>query len=150
MASRMSLDGVMELKAALRNLPVDLRDDAQAIVVAHGQAAADKIRDAYPTGPARYFKKLSFRYPGGALKKGVKVDGVDNSQFGTRVVVRSTAKHAWLFENGSELRKTAAGVPRGHMPAGKVMVPIVIRERRAMLDDLVALVERAGMKVRRG
>jgi len=146
----MTLQGVLELKAALRNLPVDLRDDAQAVVVAHGQAAANAIRDAYPTGPARFFKKLNYRYPGGNLKKGVKVDGVDNSQFGTRVIVRSTAKHAYLFEHGSALRRTATGALRGSMPAGKVLVPIVIRERRAMLDDLVALVERAGLTVRRG
>jgi len=150
MPSRIIFNGLNELRGALRNLPVDLRDDAQAIVSSHAAAAATKIRDAYPIGPSRFFKKLNYRYPGGELKKGVVVEGLDNSAFGTRVVVKSKAKHAWLFENGSSLRKTAAGVPRGHMPAGKVMIPIVIRERRAMLDDFVALLERAGMTVRRG
>jgi len=145
-----TLHGMSELKDALRNLPVELRDDAQGIVESHADAAAAAVRAAYPVGPSRFFKKLAYRYPGGNLKKGVTVDKAAGSPFGTIVRVKSTAKHAWLFENGSELRHTDAGINRGRMPAGKVMVPIVIRERRAMYDDLAAMIEQHGLTVRRG
>src|SRR4249920_1529212 len=61
MPSRIIFNGLNELRGALRNLPVDLRDDAQAIVSSHADAAATKIRDAYPIGPSRFFKKLNYR-----------------------------------------------------------------------------------------
>lgn len=145
-----TLVGLSELKDALRNLPVELRDDAQGIVESHADAAAAAVIAAYPIGPPRVFTKLAYHYPGGALRKGVKVEKAAGSAFGTIVRVKSTAKHAWLFENGSELRHTDAGINRGRMPAGKVMVPIVIRERRAMYDDLAAMIERHGLTVHRG
>jgi len=145
-----TLFGLRELKDALRNLPVELRDDAQSIVESHADAAAAAVVAAYPIGPPRFFKKLAYHYPGGELRKGVKVEKKAGSPFGTIVRVRSTSKHAWLYENGSELRHTEAGINRGRMPAGKAMIPIVIRERRAMYDDLAAMIARHGLTVSRG
>jgi hypothetical protein len=149
MPNRLRIDGIRELEAALRALPIELRDEAAGVVQAHASAAEGAIRAAYPIGPARYFKKLDYRYGGGELRKGLQ-SASETSRFGTRIRLKNTAKHAWIFENGTELRHTDLGRNRGRMPAGKVFIPIVIRERRAMVDDLVAIVERAGLRVHGG
>jgi hypothetical protein len=134
MPVRLRIDGMAEFKAALRALPTELRDAAQDVVQAHADAADGAIRAAYPRGAT------------GHLQAGLS-EARETSAFGTRVRLKNTAKHAWIFENGTELRHTNLGANRGRMPAGKVFIPIVIRERRAMVEDLVAIVERAGLKV---
>jgi hypothetical protein len=150
MPNRLRLDGLRELKDALRHLPTGLRDDARGVVEAHAEAAATTSRALYPIGPSRFFKRLGYHYPGGNLRAGIKVVEGVRSQFGVQYQVKSTSPHAWLFENGSELRHTAAGIARGRMPAGKVVIPTAIRERLAMYGDLRDVLTRAGLTVHGG
>jgi hypothetical protein len=140
MPNRIRLDGLDDIKAALRDLPATLRDDAAAIVHKHADDAAASIRDQYPLGNT------------GNLRAGVRVEVVATGPFGVKVQVRSTAKIAWIYENGTEFtRYTRAGhISRGRMPAGKVVIPTAIRERGAMFTELVGVLERAGLTVHGG
>jgi hypothetical protein len=97
------------------------------------QAAAE-IRAAYPTGKT------------GNLKKGVKVTKGDGGRFGTVYVVRNVAPHAFIYENGTQVRHFK-GASRGAMPPGRVFVPIIARRRRRMDTDLIAMVNNTGLVV---
>jgi len=135
MPNTLTIAGLAELRAQLRNLPAHLAAEAGPIVTRHATRAKDAIVEGYPTGPT------------GNLKRGVKLDVIGVSGAGAVARVRSTAKHAVIFENGSQVRHTKTGANRGSMPPGRVFVPIVIRERKAMHEELVELVQREGLTV---
>jgi hypothetical protein len=135
--------GLDALKAALRKLPEELTHKAGGIVEAAADDAAEEIAAAYPTGPG------TDEHEGGNLKAGVKVVAVDGGKFGVRRVVRSTAKHAHLYEFGTQARHTALGYNRGPMPGAKIFIPAVMRKRRQMYDRLEGVLTEAGLDVRR-
>lgn len=139
MSARVRFEGLDELRAALRQLPEELRNDALALVIQTGDEAADTIRAAYEAS------RVS-----GNLARGVKTASIPAGRFGAAVAVRSTAKHAFIFENGTQTRKTQLGANRGAMPPGRVFVPIMIRHRRMLHHLLVDLVQRAGFEVHDG
>lgn len=126
--------GLDELKAQLRALPAALAGEASGIVTSAATSAAEQIRSAYPART-------------GTLKDHVFVSTADPGPYGAGAVVKNTAKHAWIFENGTQARHTALGANRGSMPPGHVFLPIVIRQRRAMYVQLKALLERHGALV---
>jgi hypothetical protein len=129
--------GLDELRAALLHLPAELTQLATAIVESAADGAADEIRAAYPEGDT------------GNLKKGVRVR-TEQGRGGSTVrrVVRSTAAHASIFETGTQTRQTKLGYNRGFMPGANIFVPVVMRRRRDMQEDLIAVVEQAGIDVR--
>ena len=135
MSTKLVLAGFEEMKAQFRALTPELAEQAGPIVLAHAQAAAAAIVEAYPPGEL------------GDLKNGVKVDQVQVSGVGAVARVRSTSKLAYIFENGTQARHTETGANRGAMPPGHVFVPIVVRERRAMNEDLIGLVQSEGLTV---
>lgn len=138
MSVRVKLDGFAELREQLRNLPTHLAEEAGGIVTRHAHAAEAHIQAAYPTGPS------------GNLKRGVKVDQVQVSGAAAHVRLRSTARHAHLFEFGTQARHTSLGYNRGPMPAAHVFIPTVVRERRQMTEDLIAMLKREGLTVQGG
>jgi hypothetical protein len=147
-------DGLEDYRKALRNLPLELRDEAAAVVQLISAAAKAEIIAAYPKGKT------------GNLKAGVFVStyvspktpsvGVTPGKgvlFGASAIVKNRAKHAWLYEYGSEARGLLRpargrianfGMSRGRMPAKPTFVPIVIRRRRDMERMLAEIVRRAG------
>jgi len=130
--------GLDELRAALLRLPADLTELAAAIVSQAADGAAEEIRAAYPEGDT------------GNLRKGVRVGTARGQRdFSVARVVRSTAPHAHLFESGTQTRQTTLGYNRGFMPGANIFVPVVTRRRRDMEEDLIAVVEQAGIDVRR-
>jgi hypothetical protein len=138
--------GLEELKAGLLRLPAELTELAEAIVVEASESAAAELRAIYPEGET------------GNLRKGVRVVKVTgkrmsaiklSEQFTTGRVVRSTAPHAYLFETGTQTRQTELGYNRGSMPGANIFVPLMQQRRREMEEDLVAIVEQAGIDVRR-
>lgn len=136
---RVVLEGLSDLRTALRELPETLTDEAAGIVQAAGLDAKAQIQTAYPEGAT------------GNLRGGVTVR-VNHARASTSAVVRSRARHAHLFEWGTRARRTRRGANRGAMPEApqaQRMIPIAIRVRRQMIDRLIALVERAGLTVRR-
>lgn len=134
--NRLQISGMAEFREALRNLPSHLVEEASVIVTAHAESARTKIESGYPS-------------KSGNLKSHVKVE-IAVSKTGVIARVRNTAKHAYIFENGTQIRKTAFGANRGAMPPQHVFIPNAIREREAMLDRLIAMVRGQGLVVTGG
>jgi len=123
------------MRALLRQLPDDLRNEGREIVRGHIEDAESTIRASY-AGHRR----------SGNLEKGLFTN-LKESRFGTTAVLKNRAPHSYLFEVGTELDR-AGGT--GRMPAAKIFIPTVMRARRAMMADLVALLERHGLRVTGG
>jgi Bacteriophage HK97-gp10, putative tail-component len=124
-----------ELKAQLRALPHELAAEGAEIVERTAEAAAAEMRATYPERT-------------GNLRKGVKVQKTNTSEFGAVATVVNTAPHSYIFEHGTVARHTDIGADRGSMPPGHVFIPIVERRRRDMyLNDFAELLERAGLTV---
>lgn len=137
--TRLVLDGLREFNEALRNLPQELTDEAADLVRSAAEQAKTEIQASYPEGPT------------GNLRAGVTRE-YNRSKFTTAAIVRSRAKHAHLFEFGTRRRETRRGANRGSMPQGpdgQRMIPIAIKQRRRLMDGLLALLQRAGFQVNR-
>lgn len=137
MSASVRWNGLEELRAALRNLPKDLAGEASSIVQRAAADAAQEIRAGYQAHRRT-----------GNLAEHVKVEALSVGPFGAGMAVKSTAKHAQIFERGTELRHTSLGANRGAMPPGRVFVPAVIRRRRTMYERLKALLISHGLTVR--
>lgn len=124
---------VAEMRAEFRRMPEELRAEGEAIVIARGEQAMDSIVAQYPEHT-------------GNLKSHVKRE-IERSTFGVRVTVRSTARHGFIFEEGTKVRHTKSGASRGFMPAADIFVPVSIRKRDEMHADLMALVASKGLEV---
>lgn len=149
-------EGLEDFRRALRSLPDDLKNEAAGIVEAAAEDAKKAAYFAYPTGPTRTVKRrrkgvtTSVTRVGGNLKKGLRVLHNAGRRFGTESIVKSTAKHAHLFEFGTGRRITNKGANRGVMPKApenEAFIPIAIRIRRRMTKQLIELVRRAGFIV---
>lgn len=136
--TRFTIAGLDDLRTALRNLPADLKGEAAHLVAGQGNAAAVEIRTAYGA-----------RSVTGNLASHVTVDPVGRAgAHGAAVVVKSTARHAHLIEQGTQVRKTAKGYARGSAPPIPIFVPILIRRRRTLDGLLADLLRRHGLTVR--
>lgn len=130
--NRIHWDGLEELRRVLRALPADLAVEASGIVLSHAEGAAREIRAAYPTRT-------------GNLRNGVVVSKQAAGRYGTGVLVKNSAPHAFIFEHGTQARHNAIGANRGSMPPGNVFIPRVIRWRRKMYEALKALLQKNGL-----
>lgn len=125
--------GMAEMLAALRSLPDDLKAEAVHLVEGRANRAVLAIKTGYPVRS-------------GDLRDSVEWEVVDEGRFGVRARIRNTAPHAWIFDEGTQVRHTDIGANRGAMPAAHVFVPPIIRERRALfMEDFAALLTRYGM-----
>jgi hypothetical protein len=138
MSVTLQLRGVNEMIAALRTLPTDLAHEATAIINDHAAGAAAQIRQGY--GAHRRSGELADH-----------VTVVPSTVVGANASaqVKATAGYAAFFEYGTAARETKKGANRGAMPPGHVFWPAVDRQYRVMLEDLIALVQRHGLVVRR-
>ncbi len=132
-----------EFRVVLKNLPKALATEASGLVVAHAEVAGGQIGAHY-----------SQVQKSGNLRRGLKVTKAPSGPYGASAQVKSTAPHAWLYEHGTNGKDrhwlTGSKKSVGPMPGANVFIPTVMRERKAMEADLVAMVERAGFTVRRG
>jgi hypothetical protein len=133
-STRFRIEGLDELRELLRRLPEELRDEARGIIKQEADDAKDQIFAEYPEHT-------------GNLRDHLYVSMKDHSRFGVGATVRNTAKHAWIFENGTQARHTAIGADRGAMPPGHVFIPIVIRRRASMMNRLADLLRQHGLQV---
>jgi len=134
--NRLKFDGLAEFRAALRQLPAELAGEASHDVESAANSAAVAIRVGY--GAHRRT---------GTLQESVVVEHLSAGPFGAGSMVKVTAPHAHLFENGTQARHTSIGANRGSMPPGHVFIPAVVRARRAMYERLKALLVRNGLMV---
>lgn len=134
--ARLELNGLEDLKAALRQLPAELTDDATAIVQATAEDAASALRQAYPVGETSN------------LRNGVRVVS-RSGVFTTTYRVKSMAPHAHLWEYGTENRVTRKGWRRGKGPSHEKegLTSIAPRYRKRMNQQLMDLVRKNGLLV---
>jgi len=139
MSASVKIVGGDALMAALKALPEQLAHEAGGIVAGHAELMKAKVAAEYS---GHVFK--------GNLLKGLKTT---RESFGLAVVatVQSTAPHAYMFENGTVMRHwtgpRGTGKSTGRQRPANIFVPAKIRELKAMRQDLIVLVERAGLKV---
>lgn len=133
--NRLRFDGLEELRASLRRLPKELRDEARQIIVDAAQGAATEIRQKYPRRTGDLADKVEVQ----VLQSG--------SNFVAGAIVRNKSKLAFIFENGTQARHNALGANRGSMPPGHVFIPAMVRARRRMYERLRELVKRKGLRV---
>ena len=86
-ANQLRINGLDELRKALQALPADLAREGGVIVELQATEAARQIAAAYPVRR-------------GALRRGVSVE-TRRDQFSASAMVRSKARHAYLFEHGT-------------------------------------------------
>jgi len=136
MSAKFVFTGLDELKAALRSLPADLVGESAHIIEAAANGAGVTIRGNYG----------SHRRTGN-LQDHVVVEKKAAGRFGVNYVVKSTARHATLFEHGTQARHWSSGKSTGVMPPFHAFVPVVIRKRREMYEQLRGVLTRAGLQV---
>lgn len=136
MSARVEFEGLEALIADLRRLPDELKGEGLEIVIDAANGAAGEIRQAY--GRARVTGNLADH-----VRVGIQAFG----QHGAAAVVESGARHAHLYEYGTQTRRTSSGANRGVMPPGNVFVPVVIRRRRSMYERLKGLLRQKGLEV---
>lgn len=137
MPASVRLDGLAELRAALRQLPEELADEANTIVLSNAEHAGREIEAGYPVGPT------------GNLRGRVSTV-TSRSRLSAGALVQSRAPHAYIFEKGTQVRHARNGANRGRMPAAspsQAFIPKAIRARKKMEAELVELVRRAGFTV---
>lgn len=134
--NRLELTGLKELREALRQLPHELKAEAQKIVMDAANNAGAEIK-------AKYDEHTKT----GNLSRGVQIRPSEASTFAAGAVVVSRAKHAWMFENGTQVRHTDIGANRGAMPPGHVFIPVVIRRRKGMYLELMEVIRKQGLQV---
>lgn len=137
MSVSIELNGIAELKAQLLKLPDDLADEG-----------ADIVRDTANGAAADIALEYGEHVVTGHLADNLVVQHSESSsRFAAVSRVLSTSPHAYIFENGTQLRYTKAGTARGAMPPFRVFIPISMRARKAMVEKLIGLVRRQGLKV---
>lgn len=123
-----------DLRAQLRALPQELKDEAGGIVLEHAAEATDAIFNAYPEG-------------NGELRDHLSVKTATAGPFGAAAMVINTSKVAYWFENGTQVRHTALGLNRGQLTPAHVFIPRMQDWRRRMYDALAEMVRAHGITV---
>lgn len=140
MSASIRWEGLSELREALRSLPNDLKAEASHIVEGAANSAAVDVKASYAAHVLT-----------GDLINHLTVTHFEANRFSAGAIVKNTAKHAWLFENGSEARHyiTVRGKTHltGKMPAAHTFIRAMISNRRRMYDQLGDLLTRHGLQV---
>ena len=131
MSTSVKWTGIDEFREWLQSLPSDAAGEADHIVQGEANYAALQIRRRYPSRT-------------GNLLRNVLVNRRVNRQGVVSYVVRNPAKHAAIFEYGTQARHTKLGANRGSMPPGHVFIPIVLQRRRTMFLLLKDMLVRFG------
>lgn len=139
MSTRLIFEGMDAFRRQLRQLPAELRDEAQELVNGAATRTAARVESAYPVKT-------------GTLKRRVTMSKDPPGPFSAGAVVRSGAPHAAIYEFGTALRQTRSGANRGRMPTAdpsRRLIPIARQERARLWEALRALVRKAGFQVDR-
>lgn len=136
MSAKVVLDGFDALVAELTKAPAEIRAQGMEIIRQETEGHAQEVRNAY--GQHRVT---------GNLERGV------NTEYpSTQVligIVRSKARHASIYENGTDVRRTNNGANRGRMPkpSPQLFVPLAIRRRERMRRRLADMLRGLGFQV---
>jgi hypothetical protein len=128
--------GLQELQLALLALPDHLAELAGHIV----QDEAEQARAAIVAEYEAHRKT-------GNLARGVKLIEQAAGRYGAAYQVRSTARHAWLYEHGSQARHSRTHPDLGAMPPNPVLIQTAVRRRKSMYQRLADMIAREGFEV---
>lgn len=153
MSVAFKIDGLAELRSALLNAAPQIQSKAEAVVRNVVDEAASAIRAGYQkhrTPTDWYSPGKSRRQKRRHLADNVKVTfrGAATGAAQGQIIV--DAPHAHLFEFGTAQRRWTSGKSTGAAPPQKVLIPIAIRKRKHMTEELIDVVEGMGLKVTRG
>lgn len=141
MPARFEIKGRDQFLADLRALPETLHAEGKHMVEGSANGAGATIKAGY-----------SDHRVTGNLAAHVKVE-IEEFKAAIIAEVKSTAPHAFIFEHGTRVRKTKKNANRGAMwtrkPKPNIFVPAMVRARTLLTNDLIGLLERAGLVVRR-
>ena len=146
MSASLTWSGLEELKAALRALPAALAAEGGHIVEGAANGALAEVKRNYTVRLGRDGPRSTAGRPGD-LRDKLDVRKLQTGPFGVAVVLRYRDKAAAWFENGTQVRHTARGLPRGRMPPRPTFIPAVRAARRLMYGQLAELVRRQGLEV---
>lgn len=135
MGADLRINGIDELRHALRSLPPALVSDAGPIVHTQAEELARQMRIEYAAHRVT-----------GNLEAHLVVELAGSAQYAS-ARVRNTARHAQIFERGTGERRRANGGRTGVMPKNDRFIATAIRRREVMVAALTELVERAGLVV---
>ena len=121
--AREAFHGMSALLEGLRRMP----DAIEAEASHHIHAAADTMAAEVINEYAEVT---------GKLRAGIRVRR-DNA---FRATVRSTARHAFIYERGTTARMWATGKSTGTMPKANVFIPAAIKARAQMIEQLKRVV----------
>lgn len=134
MSASFKIDGLEQLLAELRALPDTLTVEGGHIVEGEGNGAFVDIRGRYQQAK-------------GDLSQYVTIASQQSGRFGAAVRLKVNSGLAHIFENGTMLRHTAAGVSRGAIqPPQHVFIPAMIKARKRMYVLLADLLRRHGLQ----
>jgi HK97 gp10 family phage protein len=146
------VDGLKELREALQALPDQLQAEAERVVMQEAEETASTVRATYQ----QVRSPLETYTLKGGIKKARKhlADSVEVSSRGRKTGaavarVKVNSPHAHWFEFGTQNRQWENGKSTGAAPARPTLIPTAIRNRREMVDELIAVVEKTGLKVTR-
>lgn len=136
MKGELRWDGLDELRAALRHLPVELTAEASNIVQGTANAAIVDMRAEYPEGELR--DKL-YQSP---ITRGI---------FGVGIQIKNASGWAWHWDHGTKLRHRSGNVSTGAEWGGKkaphTFGRIMAQSRRRMYAQLRQMLEEHGLIV---
>jgi hypothetical protein len=135
MGVRVEIEGMDELRKALRDLPAELRADGMAIVRATTEGAAHEIASQY-------------RQKTGNLRRGVKVSFPSSTVLVG--LVASTSPHSHLYEDGTAQRHNRKGANRGRMPSHRITAHVAPKWRARMFAQLKSMLQAKGLIVSEG
>lgn len=117
--------GMAALLEGLRRLPTQIEAEASHFVHEAAETMAAEVRNEY------------------GVKTGNLVGHVTVTHENPfRSTVKSTARHALMYERGTVERHWAQGKSTGAMPKGNVFIPAAIKARAQMVENLTRVVER--------
>jgi hypothetical protein len=128
------LDGLDDLRKALRDMPDELTNEAIGIVAGAAHDCAEELKSVYPPGPMAAHVIVEDR----------------SRQYEARFFVESQTDQAVWWEYGTQNRQTQQGWNRGAEPAHpqQGLITLAMKHRATMRRELVALVQEAGFDVR--
>jgi len=137
MSATVTWQGLDELRAALRQLPATLRDEAQIIVTQTADEAMAAMRAEYPAGE---------------LRDRLGKSSINGGLFGVAIQIKNRSGWAWAWDFGTKLRhRITSGGSTGAEWGGKTAPHTFVRNmdqyRRRMYDALKALLTREGLTV---
>ena len=138
--NRFEWAGLDDLVKALRELPAALAGEADHVVETAANGSALRIRAIY--GQHRFT---------GRLQDGVRVERLSQGPFGVAYEVISAAPHAWLFDNGTQVRHWDEGKNTGKMwtkhPPTHAFARTMGEGKFRMYTALGEMLERHGLHV---